>query len=72
MTINLAKQPYFDDFDEDKKFLKVLFRPGYSVQNRELNQLQTMLQNQVDRFGRHMFKNKSMIIPGAVCSGRVV
>ena len=46
--------PYYDDFDETKNFQKVMFRPGYAVQARELTQLQTILQNQVERFGRHI------------------
>ena len=40
--------PYYDDFDEDKKFLRVLFKPGYAVQARELTQLQSILQKQVE------------------------
>ena len=39
--------PYFDDYDEAKSFYKILFRPGYSVQARELTQLQTIIQAQV-------------------------
>ena len=58
--------PYYDDFDEDKKFLKVLFRPGYSLQARELSQLQSILQNQVSKVGDFIFNNKSRVIPGAV------
>lgn len=49
--INLNTAPYFDDFDENKKFYKILFRPGRSVQVRELNQLQSILQNQIARLG---------------------
>lgn len=56
--------PYYDDYDEDKKFLRVLFRPGYSVQARELTQAQTILQKQVSRIGDYVFKNKSRVIPG--------
>lgn len=62
--LNVA--PYHDDFAEDSKFYRVLFRPGYSIQARELTTLQTMLQTQVERFGRHMFKENSMVIPGQV------
>jgi len=53
MPINtdLNVTPYFDDYDEDKKFHKVLFRPSVPIQARELTQLQTILQNQVERFG---------------------
>jgi hypothetical protein len=58
--------PYFDDYAESKKFHKILFRPGFAVQARELTQLQTILQNQIERFGRHIFKEGSMVIPGEV------
>jgi len=63
-TFNSA--PYFDDYDPDKKFHRILFRPGFAVQTRELNQLQTILQEQVSRFGDHVFENGSLVIPGAV------
>ena len=53
--------PYYDDFDEDKKFLRVMFKPGYAVQARELTQLQSILQKQVERFGNHIFKNGSVV-----------
>ena len=56
--------PYYDDYDETKKYLRVLFRPGVSLQVRELNQLQSYLQSQVERIGTHLFKEGSMVIPG--------
>ena len=62
MDFNVA--PYYDDFDEDKKFLRILFRPGYSIQARELTQAQTILQKQVSRLGNYVFKNNSRVIPG--------
>lgn len=58
--------PYYDDFNEDKKFHRILFRPGYAVQSRELTQLQTILQNQIERFGNHVFKDGSRIIGGEI------
>lgn len=64
MAINLNTNPYYDDFDEDKKFVRILFRPGYAVQARELTQLQTILQNQIERHGTHVFKQGAMVIPG--------
>ena len=63
---NLNTYPYYDDFDEDKNFAKILFVPGRSIQARELTQLQTILQEQIARHGRHMFKNGTMIIPGHI------
>ena len=58
---DLNVTPYFDDFDEDKKFHRVLFRPSVPVQARELTQLQTILQNQVERFGDHVFKEGTIV-----------
>ena len=54
-------EPYFDDFSEDKNYHRILFRPGYSVQARELSQLQSILQNQIERFGNHVFKDGSKV-----------
>lgn len=59
--LNLNTYPYYDDFDLDKNFHKVLFKPGFSVQARELTQLQTILQDQVKRFGDNIFKEGSVI-----------
>ena len=61
---NFNTSPYFDDFDEQKKFLRVLFRPGYAVQTRELNQAQSILQNQVARFGQSIYEEGSVVVPG--------
>lgn len=66
MTLNKNTYPYFDDYNEDKKYLQILFRPGYAVQSRELSQMQTMLQKQVERFGKHVFKEGAMVIPGGI------
>ena len=66
MATNFNVSPYFDDFSESKNFHRVLFRPAFAVQARELTQLQTILQNQIERFGEHMFKDGSMVIPGEV------
>jgi hypothetical protein len=61
---DLNVSPYYDDFDEADNFHKVLFRPGYAIQARELTQLQSILQKQVERHGNHMFKEGSIVIPG--------
>jgi hypothetical protein len=66
MAIDFNTEPYYDDFNESKRFLKILYRPGYAVQARELTQMQTILQNQISRFGDHVFKEGSMVIPGNI------
>lgn len=66
MAIDFNAEPYYDDYSEDKKFLRILFRPGYAVQARELTQLQTQLQKQIERQGNHIFKEGAMVIPGHI------
>ena len=63
---NLNVAPYYDDFAQDKNFYKVLFRPGYSIQARELTQLQSVLQSQIESFGKYAFKQGELVIPGEV------
>lgn len=58
---NLNIAPYFDDYDISKKYYRVLFRPGGAVQARELTQLQTTLQNQIEQFGENIYKEGSII-----------
>jgi hypothetical protein len=57
----LKNSPYFDDFDTQKNFLQILFKPGVAVQARELTQLQTLLQNQISKISDHIFKDGSKI-----------
>ena len=63
---NLNAPPYNDDFASDKGYYKVLFRPGYAIQTRELNNLQSVLQNQIESLGRSRFKQGQQVIPGEV------
>ena len=62
--IDFNTEPYNDDFDENNKFYRILFRPSFAVQARELTQMQTILQNQIKRHGDHIFKQGAMVIPG--------
>jgi hypothetical protein len=75
-TANIAKSklvpdsiriaPYYVNWDEDKNHMAVLYRPGYAVQASELTQMQLILQNQIERFGNHIFKNGSKILGGSI------
>ena len=53
---NFNINPYYDDFNIDKNFYKVLFKPGFPVQARELTTLQSIFQHQIESFGSHIFK----------------
>jgi len=63
---DLNVSPYYDDYDETKNFHKILFRPSNAIQARELTQLQTILQNQVERFGNHVFDEGSLVMGGTI------
>ena len=63
---DLNISPYYDDFDSEKNFYKVLFNPGRPIQARELTSLQSILQNQLESFGSNIFKEGSMVIPGNI------
>ena len=64
--INLNVSPYYDDYDSEKNFHKVLYKPGFPVQARELSTQQSILQNQIESFGDHVFKEGSVVIPGGI------
>ena len=63
---DLNISPYYDDFDSNKNFYKVLFNPGRPIQARELTTLQSILQNQIESFGSNIFKEGSVVIPGNI------
>ena len=65
-TSLMARSPYYDDFDPQKKFLKVL-KPWVSVQARELLTLQSILQNQVERFGRYVCQTGLWLVVVSCC-----
>ena len=58
--------PYYDDYSEDKKFHRVMYRPAFAVQARELTTQQSITQNQIEKFGDHMFQHGAMVVPGQI------
>jgi hypothetical protein len=69
-----GQTPYVDDFQtssiaggktpEEKNYLRILYKPGVSVQARELNQMQSMLQSQIDSLGRASFEDGAAVVGG--------
>ena len=66
LNTNFNVDPYYDDFDDNKDFSRILFKPGYAVQSRELTQSQTILQNQIKKFGDHVFQSGSIVTGGQI------
>lgn len=61
LETNFNTPPYYDDFDANNNFYRILFRPSTAVQARELTQLQSILQDQVEKFGKHIFVDGTII-----------
>jgi len=61
LSTNFNVDPYYDDFDESKNYHRILYRPGLAVQGRELTQMQTILQNQIDRIGENVYKEGAIL-----------
>lgn len=64
MALNFNTSPYYDDFDPNKNFHRILFKPGFAVQARELTQTQTILQDQISKFADHVFQKNTPISGG--------
>ena len=64
--IDLNISPYYDDYDPIDNYHQVLFKPGVPVQARELTGLQSILQNQIEKFGSHIFKDGARVSDGEI------
>jgi hypothetical protein len=58
--------PYYDDFSASKNYHRILFKPGYAVQARELTQSQSILQNQITSFADAIFTQNTPVSGGKV------
>jgi hypothetical protein len=60
---NTFQNVYRDDYKDSDNYYRILFNPGRAVQARELTQAQTILQKQIERFGRNIFKEGAAVNP---------
>ena len=65
-TTNTFANVYSDDYDEDKSFQRILFNNKKALQARELTQLQTIIQEGINRFGKNIFKEGAAVSAGGV------
>lgn len=63
---NTLFSTYRDDWTESDGYYTILFNNGRKLQSRELTQLQTILQNQIKRFGDNIFKEGAAVNPGSI------
>jgi len=66
VTENIFKTKYKDDFADSDGYHRILFNPRRALQARELTQMQTIIQREVERFGRNIFKEGSSVSSSGV------
>lgn len=59
--VNITGSPYYDDYTENKNYQRILFKPGVSVQSRELNQIQSIFHNSVSKTADGIYGDNARI-----------
>ena len=61
MEYTKGQAPYYDSFNEDDGYTSLLFRPGVAVQNRELNEVQSLLKSGIKGVGDALLSDGDII-----------
>ena len=64
LQTNTNVKPYYDDWEENKNYHRVMFKAGFPVQARELTQLQTILQDQIEKLSTRFLSSGDTVQPG--------
>ena len=64
LSSTLIPTKYKDDFRDSDGYYRILFNSGRVLQARELTQIQTILQEQIKRFGGNIFQEGGVVKPG--------
>lgn len=64
------RSTYRDDYADSDNYYRLLFNSGRALQARELTQSQTIITEQLARFGRNIFKEGASVNPGGITIGR--
>ena len=57
---------YKDDWNDSDGYHQILFNSGRALQARELTQLQTIIQEEISRHGKNVFKEGSRVSAGGI------
>jgi hypothetical protein len=63
-TDTLFATEYKDDFSDSAGFYRILYNGGKVLQSRELTQMQTIINKQIERFGNNIFKEGAVVKAG--------
>ena len=69
-TQTLLSSTYRDDYKDSNNFHRILFNSGRALQARELTQMQTLTQKEIERFGKNIFKEGAAVNPGGLLVNR--
>ena len=64
LQTNTNVKPYYDDWEENKNYHRVMFKAGFPVQARELTQSQTILQDQIEKLATRFLSSGDTVQPG--------
>jgi len=65
LTSATFSNTYKDDYLDSDGYYRILFNSGRTLQARELTQIQTILQKQIERIGNNLFKEGSIVSEGS-------
>lgn len=64
--LNTNISPYYDDYNPTSDYYRILYKPGYAVQSRELNQMQSIQQQQISYLGASIYSQNTPVSGGGV------
>ena len=66
LTTTTFATTYKDDYADSDQYYRILFNAGRALQARELTQMQTIIQEEMARFGRNIFLEGAAVKPGGI------
>lgn len=63
-TSKTFRETYRDFYEDGDNYHRVLFNSRRALQARELNEAQTIIQEEIARFGRNIFREGALVEPG--------
>ena len=65
-TNTTFSQTYWDDWDKNNGYQRILFNAGRSLQARELTQMQSILGGEIAALGNNLFKEGAAVSAGEI------
>jgi len=66
LTDTTFSTTYKDDFRDSDNYHRILFNSGRALQARELTQMQTIIQKEIERFANNVFRTGSQVNPAGL------